>query len=320
MASTAERRAGRHRWSSPSTGRSTHSTDSSPTTSTSCVLDGEVSSELVGGRRHIEDGRAALVPTDEQPAVFELIYALRVLRPDGRRFELVGVKTVRDDRGVDLWRDTSTRRSATSRLRPPGLERRPRTTSIARGRLRISVLGFLVLFLRCAPPDDGRCGRRPSPPDRTSRDAARPVRRRGSSGEFARIYGNPFVGQLGGDPGDRRRSAGTSEARVHARSRVQWTNPRTIWRTFAPAASFASTRWSIDVRRRSPASPEVWSDLAQGGEVWLDFIADTGDGFAATYTVAYTASPPELEIAGQVAPTRPGTRARRRSRLPDSDP
>jgi hypothetical protein len=33
-------------------------------------------------------------------------------------------------------------------------------------------------------------------------------------------------------------------------------------------------------------------------EIWLDFVADTGDGFAPTYTVAWLASQPELAVPG----------------------
>src|SRR5947209_10383658 len=37
---------------------------------------------------------------------------------------------------------------------------------------------------------------------------------------------------------------------------------------------------------------------AEAGEMWLDFIADSGDGFEPTYTVAWLASQAELDIPG----------------------
>ncbi len=38
------------------------------------------------------------------------------------------------------------------------------------------------------------------------------------------------------------------------------------------------------------------------GELWLDYVADLGDGFDATYSVAYLLAQPELEVAGERLP------------------
>jgi hypothetical protein len=38
------------------------------------------------------------------------------------------------------------------------------------------------------------------------------------------------------------------------------------------------------------------------GEIWLDYVADLGDGFHATYSVAYLLAQPQLEVGGQVLP------------------
>jgi hypothetical protein len=38
------------------------------------------------------------------------------------------------------------------------------------------------------------------------------------------------------------------------------------------------------------------------GEQWLDYVADLGDGFNATYSIAYLLAQPQLTVAGQVLP------------------
>jgi hypothetical protein len=42
----------------------------------------------------------------------------------------------------------------------------------------------------------------------------------------------------------------------------------------------------------------VLTHLADERELWLDYVSDTGDGFDPTYTVAWLASQPRLELAG----------------------
>ena len=44
-------------------------------------------------------------------------------------------------------------------------------------------------------------------------------------------------------------------------------------------------------------------------ELWIDFVSDTGDGFAATYAVAHTLSSPELEVDGDGDKALPRGRA-----------
>ena len=44
---------------------------------------------------------------------------------------------------------------------------------------------------------------------------------------------------------------------------------------------------------------EEWPD---GGELWLDYAADTGDGFNATYSVAYLLAQPSLSVDGHELP------------------
>src|SRR5690606_24602207 len=43
-------------------------------------------------------------------------------------------------------------------------------------------------------------------------------------------------------------------------------------------------------------------DHSQGDELWLDYVADLGDGFDATYSVAYLLAQSELEVDGERLP------------------
>ncbi|WP_345124576.1 metallophosphoesterase [Dactylosporangium darangshiense] len=43
-------------------------------------------------------------------------------------------------------------------------------------------------------------------------------------------------------------------------------------------------------------------DWPDGGELWVDYAADTGDGFNATYSVAYLLAQPELSVDGHELP------------------
>lgn len=53
-----------------------------------------------------------------------------------------------------------------------------------------------------------------------------------------------------------------------------------------------------------PADADGVYDYSNREQIWIDYIADTGDGWDATYTVAYYASQPELELrdAGAALP------------------
>jgi hypothetical protein len=43
-------------------------------------------------------------------------------------------------------------------------------------------------------------------------------------------------------------------------------------------------------------------EYANGGEIWIDYVADLGDGFDPTYTIAYLLSRPTLTVAGAGSP------------------
>jgi hypothetical protein len=47
---------------------------------------------------------------------------------------------------------------------------------------------------------------------------------------------------------------------------------------------------------------DIHSQPGTGGELWLDYVADLGDGFNATYSVAYLLAQPQLEVDGARLP------------------
>ncbi len=49
-------------------------------------------------------------------------------------------------------------------------------------------------------------------------------------------------------------------------------------------------------------SGEVFEQPGSDGELWLDYVSDLGDGFHATYSVAYLLAQPRLEVDGRVLP------------------
>lgn len=50
----------------------------------------------------------------------------------------------------------------------------------------------------------------------------------------------------------------------------------------------------LDKRELQALSPQGVFDHTQGEELWLDYVADIGDGFNATYSVAYLTAQPDL--------------------------
>jgi hypothetical protein len=49
-------------------------------------------------------------------------------------------------------------------------------------------------------------------------------------------------------------------------------------------------------------SGESFEQPGTNGELWLDYVADLGDGFHATYSVAYLLAQPQLEVDGRTLP------------------
>jgi hypothetical protein len=53
-----------------------------------------------------------------------------------------------------------------------------------------------------------------------------------------------------------------------------------------------------EVQAALPGEPRVHRELARRDDVWIDYVADLGDGWAPTYTVAHLLARPKLRAAG----------------------
>jgi cholesterol oxidase len=69
---------------------------------------GYVESELLGGRLEVERGWFNLFVEADDPDERQMLYRLWLTGPGGNPLTFAGVKQVRDEGGLDVWRDTST--------------------------------------------------------------------------------------------------------------------------------------------------------------------------------------------------------------------
>ena len=69
---------------------------------------GYVESDLLGGRLEVERGWFNLFVEIDDPESRQMLYRLWLRGPGGNPMTFTGVKQVRDDPGLDVWRDTST--------------------------------------------------------------------------------------------------------------------------------------------------------------------------------------------------------------------
>lgn len=104
-------------------------------------------------------------------------------------------------------------------------------------------------------------------------------------------------------PPRRPADASFGELGFHLRPATRWLAPRRLVRTTAQTA-LAEVAGSFTDRRETLAAldprPEAAEDLDLSGrdELWFDHVADTGDGFAAAYAVAWTLAQDRLEVDG----------------------
>ena len=87
------------------------------------------------------------------------------------------------------------------------------------------------------------------------------------------------------------------ELRFRKRSPVCWFNPGVLAKAGLRVALSAVFGAFLDKRELQGAiEAPVLTHLAGSEELWLDYVSDTGDGFAPTYTMAWLASRPSLEL------------------------
>ncbi|MFY1697365.1 MULTISPECIES: metallophosphoesterase [unclassified Solwaraspora] len=105
------------------------------------------------------------------------------------------------------------------------------------------------------------------------------------------------------DPtGDRRprpRSLDPSELGFTPRPPVPWLAPMLLLSTGLRTVLAMLFGAYLDKRELQGALPDdVHQHDAVDGELWIDYVADLGDGFPATYSLAYLLAQPELAVDG----------------------
>ncbi len=78
---------------------------------------------------------------------------------------------------------------------------------------------------------------------------------------------------------------------------VPWLAPMLLLRTGVRTALAMIFGAYLDKRELQGALPARWHEQpGTDGELWLDYVSDLGDGFNATYSVAYLLAQPELTV------------------------
>lgn len=87
------------------------------------------------------------------------------------------------------------------------------------------------------------------------------------------------------------------------REPVPWLSPRLLLRTGIRAGLALTFGAYLDKRELQGALPSrTYQQPGEEGELWLDYVADTGDGFDPTYSVAYLLAQPHLTVDGHELP------------------
>ena len=100
-----------------------------------------------------------------------------------------------------------------------------------------------------------------------------------------------------------------ADLRFERKRMVGWFDPRQLLSTGARAVMSELFGAYFD-RRELQAALRTAGDppnYANDNELWIDFVADLGDGFDSTYTIAYLLSRPSLPIGSAADGTRHGT-------------
>lgn len=99
--------------------------------------------------------------------------------------------------------------------------------------------------------------------------------------------------------GPPKRPRTTADLRFARRKPVSWFSPAVLSRSAQRVAISSALGEFLDKRELQQAVPaRAPAARTEGDEVWFDYIADTGDGFDATYSVAWLAAQPRLAVEG----------------------
>lgn len=107
----------------------------------------------------------------------------------------------------------------------------------------------------------------------------------------------------GVDPLRRPASLDRFELGFTRRGRVPWMSPLLLLRTGLRTVLATLLGAYLDKRELQGALPaRTYRQPGEDGELWLDYVADTGDGFDASYSVAYLLAQPRLQVDGRELP------------------
>jgi hypothetical protein len=105
------------------------------------------------------------------------------------------------------------------------------------------------------------------------------------------------------DPARRPRSLDPQELGFTPRPPVAWLTPLLLLYTGLRVVLSSLFGAYLDKRELQHALPrEVNHEPGTDGELWLDYVADLGDGFHGTYSIAYLLAQPHLEVDGVQLP------------------
>jgi hypothetical protein len=100
----------------------------------------------------------------------------------------------------------------------------------------------------------------------------------------------------------RPRNLEPTELGYRRRAPVRWLGPVLLAATGARVALAEQFGAYLDKRELQYPFPKKVNDHSDADEFWFDFVADTGDGFDATYTVAYLLAQPSLRVGEETLP------------------
>jgi hypothetical protein len=83
---------------------------------------------------------------------------------------------------------------------------------------------------------------------------------------------------------------------------VRWLAPKVLITTGAQSLVAEIFGSYADKRELQGSLPATVHDHSGGDELWLDYVADLGDGFNATYSVAYLLAQPEVDLGARRLP------------------
>ena len=84
-------------------------------------------------------------------------------------------------------------------------------------------------------------------------------------------------------------------------SEVRWLDPSILAKAGVEVA-VSGTFGKFADKREIQTQPQGPFDYSAGGELWVDYLSDTGDGWAATQTMAWVLAQPALEVDGEQLP------------------